>query len=721
MRKIYPMLAVAVLALPLHAEAADNFQATGAVTVEMRAVDDQDNSAKLQEYRDLDDGLDASFYLNTDKQDYYLDLEGQHLGLDDQSYTIKGGKRNSFKYRLYYNEIPHNLSFGAKTIYSTPGSANLTYDATNRAKNADAAYTPAISTNTDTWTPFDYKMERKDYGAQIGIDLSTAYYLNFGANQLETNGTKPLGQASGVFVDRTGSQVSAFGNVIEMPEPVDYKTNDAFAEFGYRSKEIMASLKGSLSSFENENNYLTWRNPYVSTENFTETSSLAPDNDYWKLAFSGSMRLPMDSLLAVTASHAKLENDFSIRNTIATATSGAAATSPTYGTTTLGVDHPTFDGDVTYTKLGVALSGRPAQNLFGKIYYNYLEKDNDSTHVTFTNGASTVSNHIFDYDKNNFGLDIDYRLPMSNMASIGYEYLDINRKREDAESTTDHKVYVQLKNSALENIAAKIRYERLERESDFANGDSGTGVTDSSYVFRFLRSFDATDNSRDTIKLGLEFNPLEHLDLGVEYAYKRNDYDETILGRTEDKAHSLYFDVAWAVPGKISLSGFVGYEKTEADSNHRNFTTNADPSTAATNTNYNWTETLDGDYWAYGISALVPVVPETLDFAISFEYQDSDGSASFTRDSAVTLAALQDIEESDDYTRKILQAKAIYKYAPNMDITLGYIYEKYEYSDAQYNGYTYTVASPVNAFLSGAYADASYEANLGYLMVKYGF
>ncbi len=721
MRKIYPVFAVAVLMLPLNAKAADDVQATGAVEVEMRAVDNQNNSAKYQEYRDRDDGLDASFYLNTDNKNYYLDLEGQNLGLDDQSYSVKGGDRQNFKYRLHYNETPHNLSFGAKSIYSQPGSNNLTYSATDRAKNTDAAYTPAISTDPATWSSFDYKVNRKDYGAELGINMGTPYYLNFGVNQLETKGIKPLGQPSGVYVDKTGGQFSAFGNVIEMPEPVDYKTNDAYAVLGYKSKELMASLKGSLSSFENENNYLTWRNPYVSTENFTEVSSLAPDNDYWKLAFDGSMRLPMDSLLAVTASHAKLQSDFAIPNTIASATTGAGV-SPTYTNTVLGVDHTNFDGDVTYTKLGIALSGSPTQNLFGKTYYNYLKKENDSTHVTFTNGADSVSNHIFDYDKNNFGLDVDYKLPMKNTASLGYEYLDIDRKRDDAESTTDHKYYVQLKNSALDNIAAKIRYERLERSSDFAEGTAGTGVTDPEYVLRFLRRFDATDNSRDTIKLGLEFYPMEHLDLGVEYAYKRTKYDETTLGRTEDKAHSLYFDVAWAAPGKISLNGFVGYEKTEADSNHRNFTNNADPTTPTTgNTNYNWTESLEGDYWVYGLTAVVPVIPDTVDFIASFEYQNSDGAASFTRDSAVTLAALQNIDESDDYTRKLLQAKAIYKYTKNMAITLGYVYEKYEYSDAQYNGYTYTVASPPNTFLSGAYADASYEANVGYVTVKYGF
>ncbi len=54
-------------------------------------MDGQDNSAKYQEYRDLDDGLFGNLNLNYFKGSYYFGVDGKNIGLDDQSYLFKGG------------------------------------------------------------------------------------------------------------------------------------------------------------------------------------------------------------------------------------------------------------------------------------------------------------------------------------------------------------------------------------------------------------------------------------------------------------------------------------------------------------------------------------------------------------------------------------------------------------------------------------------------------
>ena len=126
---------------------------------------------------------------------------------------------------------------------------------------------------------------------------------------------------------------------------------------------------------------------------------------------------------------------------------------------------------------------------------------------------------------------------------------------------------------------------------------------------------------------------------------------------------------------------------------------------------------MDDDYWTLGLSAVVPVIESKLDFALSYEHQESNGEANFTTQGS----ALENITQSDDYKRNLLEAKAIYKYAKNLDMTLGYIYDKYEYDDAQFNDYMYTVGTTINTYLSGAYADHDYEANIAYFTVKYGF
>jgi len=54
----------------------------------------------------------------------------------------------------------------------------------------------------------------------------------------------------------------------------------------------------------------------------------------------------------------------------------------------------------------------------------------------------------------------------------------------------------------------------------------------------------------------------------------------------------------------------------------------------------------------------------------------------------------------------------------SLAFTLGWAYEKYVYDDAQYNGYQY---APGTAYLTGAYANPNYRANVYFLSAAYKF
>ena len=127
MKKRYLLLAAtALLLLPsVSALADDEADVSGSVELGIRGVNDVDNSAKFQEYRDLEDGVYGNIFLNYFKSSYFFDVEGINIGQDDQSYLFEGGSYGTFKYSLFYDEIPHNLSFDAKTFYSGIGGTTL--------------------------------------------------------------------------------------------------------------------------------------------------------------------------------------------------------------------------------------------------------------------------------------------------------------------------------------------------------------------------------------------------------------------------------------------------------------------------------------------------------------------------------------------------------------------------------------------------------------------
>lgn len=676
MKNRYLLLAAAALLImpSANALAADEADVSGSLEVGVRGVNDADNSAKFLEYRDLNDGIYGNIFLDYFKSSYFFNIEGENIGQDDQSYLFKGGSYGNFKYSLFYDEIPHNLSFDAKTFYSGVGGDTLII-------GGDPA-------NIATWRNFDYTVDRKKYGADVEVSLGSLFFIDIGVNRQEKDGLKPMG---------TGE----FSGQIEVPEPVDYTTDNLTITGGYRSTDIMFKVAGMLSSFDNDKKFLMWTNPF-SGDN--EVDTLPPDNDYGKINANFTWRqLPMMSTLLVNASYSNLSNDFSIFELHVPIPAALNTTD--------------FEGDISYTTFGVSFASRPIDQLRTRLYYNFLDKTNDSTVITYIDDSN--ESDLFEYTKNNAGVDVDYDLGMQTLLSGGYEFENIDRtNRPDVESNTDNNLYIKVKNSSLDYLTAKFEYAYLNRDSDSDFDLTGVTMTDAEWIEQYVNRFDHTTKTKNSVKVGIEVYPTDDLDLGIDYTYAINDYDDVTLGRTKDRGHELYFDVMWRAAKMLNLSGFAGYEKYKADSNHYNYSVNqsADPLIDDGNpATYRWNQTLDDDFWTVGLMAEIPLMQERLKLSLSGQYQNSDGQTDFGTQG---LNPLLSINDADDYDLTTIEAKALYALTENLDLTLGYMYEKMNYDDLQYEGYNY---HPNGSYLTGAYLDHDYEAHVGYFIVKYNF
>jgi len=643
---------------------------TGSVDLTGRVVR-KNNSAKLVEYRDLNGKVFGDVDLNLYRGSYYLDLLTTDMGLDTQSYLLKGGSYQNFKYSLYYNETPHNYSFGARTYLGGVGTPILFRDVT------------PSTTNSNLWNVFDYAIKRQDFGANVEVSLNSPFYFSAGVNQTDTKGTRPFG----------------ISGQLDAPEPIDYRTQTLNLETGYRTKKVIFAIDGMLSKFDNASAYMASQGASGTTTNY---NALPSDNDYWRVGGQLAVKLPLQSTLALKGGYAKLSNTLDL-------------VPPSTGST---LRNPTnvFSGDIRYTSLSAALTSNPIKPLDAKLFYNYLNKSNKSTTFDYGNISDTFgqfNTEVFDYKKNNVGLNLGYKLPFSTKIQAGYEYLYVKRtQRLDATTTSDHISYVQLKNSYLDTVSAKVKYQHVARNSDFEN-ENGDELAP------FVRRYDATDKTQDVVKVGVDVTPVKHLELGVEYAYKVNNYDKTILGRTKDTRHEVLFDAKYELPELAKFTAYFDYERVVNDSTHRKAATAFNPDSAPiANTDYNWTAKLTDDNYAYGVGVEVPVIKHKLDLMVSWNYEKADGRADFTTQGTT---ALIDIPQYDDYTKKSVNTKAIYHFNKNLDLSAGYYYARYDYNDISTDNYPANFAVNATNFLSGAYKDHDYEAHVGYLTAAYKF
>ncbi len=546
--------------------------------------------AKFTEYRDLQEngGLYGRARLKFDTEKNFLNFDAGDFGYDTQYYKVDGGSWGKFKFDLFYNEIPHNFTFDAKTFFSGAGSDTLT---------------GVPSANISSWDTFDYSIERRQYGGGLKINMIKPFFFDASFQREEKDGIKP-----------TGTATSPGSIAYELPEPVNYITNNLKVEGGYAQKPFFFSFNYFLSEFNNGDTRLNLPSSLGSPNAF----SLPPDNTYYKGAFKGAVNLPYNSKFSTNIGLSKGRSDTSILSLISS----------------------DYEGRVDTKNYDLVLSSNPFRFLDAKLYYKFYKWNNKSEDDL---GVAEV---FLDYEKKTSGVDLGLRLPAQFYLSGGYQYVKTKR---DEEGQTDlaqilpynkDNIYsVDLRWGGLDFMAFKVGYEKLDRDADYQTSQSEA---------RTDRVFPYAAQDRDTYKASLDIFPLENLNFGFEYQHKNTDYTDTTYGLTTDKRNEFNISADYMIDNMAKLYGYSDYGLIK-------FVQMTNRSGIGSTEN----KQKDKSY-GYGLGTEVYVIPKKLTIIFQHDYLKSNGSVDLTynnsglfADAGVTGANndIIDISRWDDYTK----------------------------------------------------------------------
>ena len=704
MKKTILTSVVALIACATSAFAADY---NGSIELGSRYNDVIGNGGKANEYRDssMNQGI-ANFGLSISEKDYFLDLNGKSgisLNSDanysertDQSYRLQGGKYESFKYFLDFNEIPHNTTFDASTLYLGTGSFVLQAPTISSVSAPSATQTAAQVATTKTNVQnlknaelaapkylVDYSLIRRNAGAGFEVSLKTPFFLSTRVERNETSGTLPIG--------------TYLGQEKELPMPVNYTTDNLYLETGYRTKNLTFTVDGTMSQFADNNPFL-----YLGFTNTNQFVSVPPANQYYKVGGSVRYNLPFwNTTLMARGSYSEATNQQTLFDPSAVSGRGFK-----------------YDGNINYTTAAASLTSNPTKELDTRLFFNYLNKANDSTKdLNYSTSATPNLTEGFGYHKINGGIDVGYKLPAKTKLNAGYEYLYVNRSREDATRTTDNIGYIQLKNSLYDWMTAKVRYQHLFRDSDYMipvnlTGQAGEG---------FMRPFDYATKTQDAVKVGLDIEPMHNVSLGVEYAFKYDQYPDSIMGVQNSTKHDVNFD-ATILAGIFKFNPYVDLEFSQENSKHRAGNNNIAVNTL---TQYNWQDKADNTYYALGMNSEAALIKDTLIANLGFRYENSDGSENFsTMQSAFDpVNPIRNNGNADNYIRKSITGKLTAFFTKQLKGTVSYTFEKLQYQDdhyAMYNNFSLLEAGAGYA-MTGAYNNPDYTAHIAYASLTYSF
>lgn len=673
--------------------------------------------AKANEYRAIGDGGQGSLELNWRNPEKYLDVDANLTVVDgrqanknsatDNNLLIKGGMNDMFKLSLFYNETPHNLTNGARTFFNGVGSNTLYTDVLYNANNATLNATPFSKT-------FDYAIKHTKFGAEAELNLKTPFFFLARAERTETEGLQPFSFYG--------------GSVREVPAPINYVTDNLYLQTGYRSRNLIATLDGTISNFMNQNDTFTVQQGPTLATRLPNTAYLPPDNRFYKIGGSVMYRLPLwNSTLMARGSHAIMDSNQLITEEYS---AGNFA-------------NLDWNGKVRYNTINATITSNPIKKLDTRIFYSYNQRTNDGDYLNNayyynTSAGSPVARQ--GYHKQRTGLDLGYKLPAATKVSAGYEFTETNRygsafftnvadivgASPHANKTTDHLFYLQAKNNLLENVSGTLRYEHMVRSSEYELLDEQLTLAAASGNLRraMHRQYDSAHKTMNAVKVGFDIDPTSNLNIGLQYAYKLNDYASSPTGLQDDARHELYADATYTAGiAKFNIYG----ELETVDANTKYFTnTGGAIWGAATNTALVNSNRKDLNY-AVGTKVDVEIIKDTVKASLGYRYENADGendlSYELQNGATVTWAGLTnmvDIGALDDYKKHSLNATVSYAATKFIDLSVSYLYENLKYTDDAYANYV-NVPRGTTYALTGAYADPDYSASAVYMAMKYKF
>ena len=792
---------------------------TGHVSVGGQTVNNGSNSSKFNEYRDVKDG----FYLydlgvqTESGTGYYLGADGKNVGRDDQNLLLQGGRYGRWGASLEWDEIIHNLSNKAHTpfvnqgggVFTVPSKVPLVSDGTGTTgdgKNLDSNATTMVGAD-----------------GTGGNDAVTGAYLGNSLRKVKLENDRK--KATGSFnysltenlkfsltmsnEDREGNKVT-YGPIgdrpprslnIQFTEPIDYRTQELKFETDYTGKKVQANFSYLVSKFENEIDTLTWDNIYTGgTGTFefwndalgnlfprnvatTGRRALPQDNLYQNAALTVGVNLPMDSRLTAAVSYGLAKQDETL---IPYSTNGTLDGGVAWNDTAK-LPRTSADAEVETKMFNLDYSINPIERLNLRAYYRFYDLANNtptdewryvtSDVMAASGGVSYLNkrrNLAYEYDKQNYGLDGSYSLPLwASTLGLGYGREEIDR--EYREASTDENIYrVSLRSRPANWLSFRTKYQYGDREAGhydaeaahstywYAPADANNNI-DSGFTFENhpdTRRFDVTDRERNLFDFQVTTNPTDKFDVSASYRYRKDDYNSNVqpsqpllhygggrtilpvdqeafsagdqVGLLKDERHFFGVDVAYTPNDRVRFGAFASREDADTLQRGSEFDENfkLNPSAASgtaelgpwTRDTMQWTADIKDTTYTVGVDAGVAVIPKKLNFSTSYAFSTGKteiGYNGFGAQSSIDPAnTLADNYQFGFRTpppvrnqRHTVSAALEYEVVKNLTAALNYMWEYYKVQDWQQEANNPWTESVGSEYLTRDSSDSSQWGN----------
>ena len=666
---------------------------------------------------------------------------GEYNGLNEEGATAIGNLQwQDFSGGDYWQGYVSNLGLDTREGELTWGKAgrislSVGFDSQLQVSN-DNGRTPFrgntrqqlpdnwVSGNTTgSWTNldeslhgFDQELQRDKYYLDFAMQMNPNWLLDYGVSYEEKTGHADVGAA--IYVD------GGSGDSVLLRAPIDYQTTEANIGLTYSDKRLSLEGRVNYSDFDNQDDVLTWQNPYssfgpnVRYPNGDGGLGLAPDNDQLggrltgQYLFSARTRLQVDGSYAV-ASQNQDYLDYSVNPALEV---------------TVPVPRNNFDGEVATSTFNTRLLMQPLAKLNAELFYKYRDRnyDADRNGYQYIRGDGqnqpgpdlTVYNTNHDFRSEVAGFEVGYRLPMRSKVSFQYEYDKDTRKNAAVEETEEDRYTLGYRIQPWSNLTAKLELLYGDRRADtyewaqsyYALLDTGliNATPDNQRYITHPELFQYYLANREQwqTKADFTFLPADQWNLNLNLQWRDDDYDKSQLGLTSAEWYRSYFSASYVPTADISATIYAGYDYYETDQGSRAFTGGQEKNAFAVYPPLPQASDPTRNWQVHGKDTSVTVgtnvqwqVASDLKLSFDYSYVDTQAQQDMGTNPTSNLEAgdLPNVNTSLHH----VQASGTWQMQENLSLQLDYQYYRYKSDDWAWDGVQPDTISKVLTFGQG--------------------
>jgi MtrB/PioB family decaheme-associated outer membrane protein len=613
---------------------------SGSVTAGALLVDDNTNSAKFTEYRDLKDSFalpGVNFSLFKPGSGFGVDASAVNLLRDDRTILAKAGQPGVWAIQADWKGTPHNFSNKAVTPYTNRGGGLFTVPATVpitfKKLATSAPDTPNVLASDDLIAA---------YQATYLAPTELATQTNTGHFALAWSSSALSLGASYDLQDKQGSK-SGFGPIgdrpprtlnIQLAEPVDYQTNDLTLSAEHQGRSYQVRADYLYSDFANAIDTLKWQNAYTTAAPGADYDvwdrlvsvygqrPLPPDNQYHNLTVNGGVNMAHDSRLSATFAYGQFDQDATLLpyaygdSALQNRTLPRASAAASMNTTHVAADY--VIAPVRGTTFRAFFRQYTLNNDTPSSNWQYVTQDTYNTNGTVNYVNKRVSLPVA-WARQNFGAEAIFRLAKRNTLTVAFERE--GRDRDHREADTDENIFRavwRVKPAAWASVEARYLY----------GGRTGTEyhntVTHEGYWYTAAdspdnnnpavtfdnhpdtRRHDVIDRARQQFDVRVNLTPEDAFALSAYVRYRSDDFDSGVgpskplagtglaeqeavspgnqLGLLEDARLRYGLDFFYQPTPRVTLTAFLNFDEGTSQMKSLEFNENNKQNPSAVNT-----------------------------------------------------------------------------------------------------------------------------------------